>query len=97
MFICVSVYRSNTMKVFSDTLMTPEDPRWIGAWWLGFLVFGAIAIVLATPMMCFPRRLAGSWRNKMEDSTKEDKKEKTLSEKVKGNTYFYFQKKNWDR
>ncbi|KAH3864450.1 hypothetical protein DPMN_027468 [Dreissena polymorpha] len=32
----------------------PRDPRWIGAWWLGFLVFGVAAIVFAVPLALFP-------------------------------------------
>lgn len=39
------------------TDLTPEDPRWIGAWWLGFLVFGIAAIIFTFPIMLFPRRL----------------------------------------
>ncbi|KAK3087480.1 hypothetical protein FSP39_006508 [Pinctada imbricata] len=40
-----------------DVDMSPGDPRWIGAWWLGFLVFGLATIVMSVPMMCLPRRL----------------------------------------
>ncbi|WAR16343.1 SO2B1-like protein [Mya arenaria] len=37
--------------------ITPRDPRWIGAWWLGFLVFGGFAVLFSVPTMCFPRYL----------------------------------------
>ncbi|XP_025100117.1 solute carrier organic anion transporter family member 2A1-like [Pomacea canaliculata] len=40
-----------------DTGLSPLDPRWIGAWWLGFLVFGITSIVTALPLVFFPRRL----------------------------------------
>lgn len=33
------------------------DPRWIGAWWLGFPVIGLLILVFALPLMCFPQRL----------------------------------------
>ncbi|XP_019621022.1 PREDICTED: solute carrier organic anion transporter family member 1A1-like [Branchiostoma belcheri] len=34
-----------------------EDPRWIGAWWLGFVPIGIAFLVTAVPMMCFPRKM----------------------------------------
>ncbi|XP_061182972.1 solute carrier organic anion transporter family member 2A1-like [Saccostrea echinata] len=37
--------------------MEPQDPRWIGAWWLGFLVFGTVSILLASPLVLFPKYL----------------------------------------
>ncbi|XP_048769792.2 solute carrier organic anion transporter family member 2B1-like isoform X2 [Ostrea edulis] len=37
--------------------MDHRDPRWIGAWWLGFIVFGIISIFLAAPLPFFPRRM----------------------------------------
>ncbi|KAJ8322349.1 hypothetical protein KUTeg_000820 [Tegillarca granosa] len=40
-----------------ETDMSPSDPRWIGAWWIGFLVFGVLALLLAFPVACFPRHL----------------------------------------
>ncbi|XP_076337292.1 solute carrier organic anion transporter family member 74D-like isoform X2 [Tachypleus tridentatus] len=35
----------------------PEDPRWIGAWWLGFVVLGCTSGVLSLPLLLFPRHL----------------------------------------
>ncbi|CAH1250151.1 SLCO1C1 [Branchiostoma lanceolatum] len=34
-----------------------EDPRWIGAWWLGFVPIGILFLLIAVPMMCFPRKM----------------------------------------
>ena len=44
------------MFSLSETDITPRDPRWIGAWWLGFLIFGVISIFPALPLFCFPQR-----------------------------------------
>ncbi|KAK3611257.1 hypothetical protein CHS0354_004901 [Potamilus streckersoni] len=44
---------------FKETSLTPTDPRWVGAWWLGFLVFGGCCILSSLPLFCFPR-LRGS-------------------------------------
>ena len=37
--------------------MSPLDPRWVGAWWLGFLVFGLLGLLSSIPTAFFPRRL----------------------------------------
>lgn len=33
---------------------------WIGAWWLGFVAMGALAVVVASLLFLFPRRLPGT-------------------------------------
>ena len=47
-----------------------NDPRWVGAWWLGLLVLGAAMVILALPLFFFPKKLGvpgKSWR-KSEDA-----------------------------
>ncbi|XP_060792871.1 solute carrier organic anion transporter family member 4A1-like [Neoarius graeffei] len=44
------------------TLLTPESPLWVGAWWLGFLAGGAAALITAVPILGYPRQLPGSQR-----------------------------------
>ncbi|XP_046563275.1 solute carrier organic anion transporter family member 2A1-like isoform X1 [Haliotis rubra] len=48
---------SKIFITFEVTNMTPMHPRWLGAWWLGFLSFGVLAIIFSIPVMCFPRRM----------------------------------------
>ena len=37
--------------------LSPEDPRWIGAWWAGFLLCGALLFFSALLMFGFPQSL----------------------------------------
>ncbi|KAF7991150.1 hypothetical protein HCN44_002712 [Aphidius gifuensis] len=41
----------------STPSITPNDPRWLGAWWLGWIVFSVIIFIMACIMMCFPKTL----------------------------------------
>nr|KAG5699923.1 hypothetical protein BaRGS_018222 [Batillaria attramentaria] len=41
------------------TTLTPTHPRWIGAWWLGFLVFGIMSMMIGVPLVWFPRWMKG--------------------------------------
>ncbi|KAM9817058.1 solute carrier organic anion transporter family member 3A1-like [Neosynchiropus ocellatus] len=55
--MCTKVYVD---AVFTDTStldITPDDPRWIGAWWGGFLLCGALLFVSAIFMFGFPQVL----------------------------------------
>ncbi|KAM9445178.1 solute carrier organic anion transporter family member 4A1 isoform 1-T3 [Clarias gariepinus] len=42
------------------TLLTPESPLWVGAWWVGFLAGGGAALITALPILGYPRQLPGS-------------------------------------
>lgn len=42
------------------TDMTPENPLWVGAWWIGFLAGGAAALLVAFPILGYPRQLPGT-------------------------------------
>ncbi|XP_023564382.1 solute carrier organic anion transporter family member 4C1 [Octodon degus] len=40
--------------------ITKDDPRWLGAWWIGFLVSWIFAWSLIIPFSCFPKHLPGT-------------------------------------
>ncbi|XP_056404526.1 solute carrier organic anion transporter family member 4A1 [Hyla sarda] len=46
----------------SLTDLTPENPLWVGAWWIGFLGAGAAAILISFPILGYPQQLPGSQR-----------------------------------
>lgn len=69
----------------SATDLHPRHPKWVGAWWLGYIVFGAAAIVAAFPVFLFPRRLRGA-------PTREEPVRKT-TEVVNGDTKRFQAKK----
>lgn len=42
----------------SDTLkINPKDIRWVGAWWLGLLICGAVCLVASLPFCFLPHSL----------------------------------------
>ncbi|XP_047644501.1 solute carrier organic anion transporter family member 1B3 [Phacochoerus africanus] len=41
----------------STIRITPKDSRWVGAWWLGFLVAGLISIISSIPFFFLPKSL----------------------------------------
>ncbi|KAL8623212.1 hypothetical protein ACOMHN_066186 [Nucella lapillus] len=48
---------SKMYLTLEETTMSPQDPRWVGAWWLGFLLFGSLGIIASIPTLFLPRRL----------------------------------------
>ncbi|GFO49277.1 solute carrier organic anion transporter family member [Plakobranchus ocellatus] len=53
----LGAYTSSLYVDLKDSDMSQYDQRWVGAWWLGFLIVGVACIVSALPVMCFPRQL----------------------------------------
>ncbi|KAM4710104.1 solute carrier organic anion transporter family member 4C1 [Discoglossus pictus] len=37
-----------------------NDPRWLGAWWIAFLIVGLTTWLLIAPFSCFPKHLPGT-------------------------------------
>ena len=50
---CLSYYENPFMDVNLDT----KDPRFVGAWWIGFLIIGGAIFVASLPLFLFPRNL----------------------------------------
>nr|XP_056704794.1 solute carrier organic anion transporter family member 4C1 [Euleptes europaea] len=60
------------LKIYVDfnhhvrTDITPDDPRWVGAWWVAFVACSFGTWLLVAPFSYFPRRLPGTERIKAE-------------------------------
>ncbi|CAG5119222.1 unnamed protein product, partial [Candidula unifasciata] len=46
--------------------LDPSNPKWIGAWWIGFLISGMMGVLLALPMLAYPAALPGSKKYALE-------------------------------
>ncbi|KAK7865240.1 hypothetical protein R5R35_012366 [Gryllus longicercus] len=60
---------SYSLAHFVEPSLTPaitnKDPRWIGAWWMGYVVFGTLLCLLAPVMAAFPPELPRSARRRV--------------------------------
>ncbi|CAG5122707.1 unnamed protein product, partial [Candidula unifasciata] len=54
-----------------ETQITSGNPRWIGAWWGGFVICGVLLLLLALPFLAYPRVLVKERRRIEETKTKE--------------------------
>ncbi|XP_041041264.1 solute carrier organic anion transporter family member 4C1-like [Carcharodon carcharias] len=48
------------INTISKIPLMPDDPRWLGAWWIGFLLCWILAWCLVIPLSCFPKHLPGT-------------------------------------
>ncbi|XP_022655758.1 solute carrier organic anion transporter family member 4C1-like [Varroa destructor] len=55
------VLSSACLAIYEDPQHPPdydsEDSRWIGAWWIGFIVLGGFQFVFTAPLLLFPKRI----------------------------------------
>uniref|UniRef100_A0A8C2PIQ7 Solute carrier organic anion transporter family member n=1 Tax=Capra hircus TaxID=9925 RepID=A0A8C2PIQ7_CAPHI len=54
---CTKIYVDAVFIDTSNLDITPDDPRWIGAWWGGFLLCGALLFFSSVLMFGFPQSL----------------------------------------
>jgi len=46
--------------LYADPGIDTRDPRWVGAWWLGFVVCAVCMTVFSLPLFMFPSKLSDS-------------------------------------
>ncbi|GJQ65785.1 hypothetical protein Trydic_g11955 [Trypoxylus dichotomus] len=51
--VCLKIYISPTLT----PTINNKDPRWLGAWWLGWIILGGIIFVFASLLALFPKQL----------------------------------------
>ncbi|KAM5262911.1 solute carrier organic anion transporter family member 1C1 isoform 2-T2 [Ctenodactylus gundi] len=55
--LCAKLYVDIGFVNLEHVTITPKDPQWVGAWWLGYLIAGTISLLAATPFWCLPKSL----------------------------------------
>ncbi|KAM5248840.1 solute carrier organic anion transporter family member 2B1 [Ctenodactylus gundi] len=67
--------------------LTSKDPRWVGAWWLGFLISAGMVALAAVPYFFFPKEMPKEkhelrfWRKALTDATSPVSKDEGSSSK----------------
>ncbi|OPJ70657.1 solute carrier organic anion transporter family member 1C1 [Patagioenas fasciata monilis] len=55
--LCARLYVDIGSVDLGSITITPQDSRWVGAWWLGFLIGGATNFLAAIPFCFLPKSL----------------------------------------
>uniref|UniRef100_A0A672M5A6 Solute carrier organic anion transporter family member n=1 Tax=Sinocyclocheilus grahami TaxID=75366 RepID=A0A672M5A6_SINGR len=55
--MCAKLYVDIGFVSVDSVTITPQDARWVGAWWLGFFVSSAILVLAGVPFWFLPRSL----------------------------------------
>uniref|UniRef100_A0A668AR64 Solute carrier organic anion transporter family member n=1 Tax=Myripristis murdjan TaxID=586833 RepID=A0A668AR64_9TELE len=55
--LCAKIYVDIGFVNMETITITPADARWVGAWWLGYLIAGVITLLSAIPFWFLPRSL----------------------------------------
>uniref|UniRef100_A0A674DTD6 Solute carrier organic anion transporter family member n=1 Tax=Salmo trutta TaxID=8032 RepID=A0A674DTD6_SALTR len=55
--LCAKIYVDVGYVNMETITITPGDARWVGAWWLGYLIAGAITLMSAVPFWFLPKSL----------------------------------------
>ncbi|XP_068085644.1 solute carrier organic anion transporter family member 74D isoform X2 [Anabrus simplex] len=78
------VLASYTLSKYVDPSLHPtigtKDPRWIGAWWLGWAPLGTVSCCLAAIMLLFPKHLPRAAQRKAESSKPRIQRQKSFKD-----------------
>uniref|UniRef100_A0A8C2G847 Solute carrier organic anion transporter family, member 1E1 n=1 Tax=Cyprinus carpio TaxID=7962 RepID=A0A8C2G847_CYPCA len=77
--LCAKLYVDIGFVSVDSVTITPQDARWVGAWWLGFFVSSAILVLAGVPFWFLPRSLPKQGEEGNENSNvDQDKKEQSV-------------------
>ncbi|XP_055484376.1 solute carrier organic anion transporter family member 4C1 [Psammomys obesus] len=65
--------------------VTEDDPRWLGAWWIGFLLVWLFAWSLIIPFSCFPKYLPGTAKIQADKTSQTHQNNSTSSQHIDEN------------
>ena len=43
-----------------ETSLTDQDERWVGNWWIGFIIFSVVSAIVSVCLFAFPKQLSGT-------------------------------------
>nr|XP_020850074.1 solute carrier organic anion transporter family member 1C1 isoform X3 [Phascolarctos cinereus] len=55
--LCAKLYVDIGFVNLDNLAITPKDTQWVGAWWLGYLMAGALSLIAAVPFWFLPKSL----------------------------------------
>ncbi|XP_036036605.1 solute carrier organic anion transporter family member 1C1 isoform X3 [Onychomys torridus] len=72
--LCAKLYVDIGFVNLDHITITPKDPQWVGAWWLGYLIAGLLSLLAAVPFWCLPKTLPRSQNREDSGSSSEKSK-----------------------
>ncbi|XP_057625228.1 solute carrier organic anion transporter family member 1A5-like isoform X1 [Chionomys nivalis] len=73
---CANIYVDTGSVNTDDLTITPTDMRWVGAWWVGFLICAGVNVLTSIPFFFLPNTLPKEGLEDNADVTTSDKEEK---------------------
>ncbi|KAG7497370.1 solute carrier organic anion transporter family member 1C1-like [Solea senegalensis] len=61
---CAKLYVDIGYVDMESVTITPKDARWVGAWWMGFMVSSALQLMSSIPFLFLPRSLPAQEEDK---------------------------------
>ncbi|XP_043824763.1 solute carrier organic anion transporter family member 1C1 isoform X5 [Dromiciops gliroides] len=79
--LCAKLYVDIGFVNLDNLAITPKDTQWVGAWWLGYLIAGALSLIAAVPFWFLPKSLMKPENRK--DSISSSEKSKFIKKNQK--------------
>ncbi|XP_026985047.1 solute carrier organic anion transporter family member 1C1 isoform X2 [Sagmatias obliquidens] len=76
--LCAKLYVDIGFVNLDHITITPKDPQWVGAWWLGYLIAGSVSLLAAVPFWYLPKSLPRP--RSREDSNSSSEKSKFITD-----------------